>query len=90
MNKPIDSFQGRPIVSQRAGRTITRVGAPLGAEITGVDLCKPISEGSSPARFTAISDEAPKSIRAISFAPKRWRQVWKRPPLPNASPEPRN
>jgi len=44
MNKPIDSFQGRPIVAQRAGLTVTRVGAYLGAEITGVDLRQPISD----------------------------------------------
>src|SRR5262249_36167134 len=44
MNKPIDSFQGRPIVSKGAGLTVTRVGAPLSAEITGVDLRKPISD----------------------------------------------
>jgi alpha-ketoglutarate-dependent taurine dioxygenase len=43
VNKPIHSFQGRPIVSQHAGLTITRVGACLGAEITGVDLRKAIS-----------------------------------------------
>jgi hypothetical protein len=44
VNKPIDSFQGRPLVAQRAGLTVTRVGANLGAEITGVDLRKPISD----------------------------------------------
>jgi taurine dioxygenase len=44
MNKPISSFQGRPIVAERAGVTITRVGAHLGAEVTGVDLRKPISD----------------------------------------------
>ena len=33
MNKPIGSFQGRPIVAERAGLIITRVGAHLGAEI---------------------------------------------------------
>src|SRR5262245_60605554 len=44
MNKPIDSFQVRPIVSQRACLTVTRVGAHLGAEITGVDLREPISD----------------------------------------------
>jgi taurine dioxygenase len=43
MNKPIDSFQGRPIVAQHSGVTVTRVGAHLGAEITGVDLRKSIS-----------------------------------------------
>ena len=44
MNKRYDSFQGRPIVSEDAGVTVTRVGAYLGAEITGVDLRKPISD----------------------------------------------
>ena len=34
----------RPIVSQRAGVTVTRVGVHLGAEITGVDLRKPLSD----------------------------------------------
>ena len=44
MNKPVDSFRGRPIVAQQARLTATRVGANLGAEITGVDLRKPISD----------------------------------------------
>jgi len=44
VNKPIDSFQGRPIVAQRGSLTVTRVGAYLGAEITGVDLRQPISD----------------------------------------------
>ncbi len=44
MNKPISSFQGRPIVSERAGMTITRVGSHIGAEITGIDLRKPMSD----------------------------------------------
>jgi alpha-ketoglutarate-dependent taurine dioxygenase len=44
MNKPLDNFQGRPIVAQYAGLTVTRVGAHLGAEITGVDLRRPISD----------------------------------------------
>jgi alpha-ketoglutarate-dependent taurine dioxygenase len=44
VNKPIDNFQGRPIVAQRGGLTVTRVGAYLGAEISGVDLRQPISD----------------------------------------------
>lgn len=44
MNTPIYSFQGRPIVSEHAGITVTRVGPNLGAEITGVDLRRPISD----------------------------------------------
>jgi taurine dioxygenase len=44
MNKPVDSFRGRPIVAQHAGLTITRVGAYLGAEISGVDLRKPLAD----------------------------------------------
>jgi alpha-ketoglutarate-dependent taurine dioxygenase len=43
LNKPVGHFQGRPVVAQQAGITITRVGAYLGAEITCVDLRKPIS-----------------------------------------------
>ena len=44
MNKPIGSFQGRPIVAERAGLIITRVGAHLGAEISGIDLRKAMSD----------------------------------------------
>ncbi len=44
MNKHVESYQGRPIIAQHAGLTISRVGAPLGAEITGVDLRKPMSD----------------------------------------------
>ena len=43
MNKPVDSFQGRPIVTQHAGVTVSRVGAHIGAEISGVDLREPMS-----------------------------------------------
>ncbi len=46
--------------------------------------------GSTPARFMAIRDEAPQSISTASAPSVSSRQVWKRPPLPNASPEPRN
>ena len=45
--------------------------------------------GSTPARFIATSDEAPQSISTASAPSVSSRQVWKRPPLPNASPEPR-
>src|SRR5262249_18712033 len=44
VNNPTYSFRGRPIASQHAGLTITGVGASLGAEITGMDLRKPISD----------------------------------------------
>ena len=44
MNKPTGSFRGRPIVAQYAGVTVTRVGAHLGAEMTGVDIRKPMSD----------------------------------------------
>ena len=44
MSKPAGSFQGRPIVAQHAGVTVTRVGAHLGAEIAGVDLRKSMSD----------------------------------------------
>ena len=44
MNKRVEARQGKPIVTQRAGVTVTRVGVNLGAEITGVDLRQPLSD----------------------------------------------
>ena len=41
MNKRFEHRQGRPIVVQLGGVTVTRAGANLGAEISGVDLRKP-------------------------------------------------
>jgi taurine dioxygenase len=44
MNKRMDARQSRPVTAQRAGVTVTRVGANLGAEIGGVDLRAPLSD----------------------------------------------
>ena len=44
----------------------------------------------APERFIAINDDVPQSIRTESDIPARRKHVWRRPPLPNASPEPRN
>ena len=44
MNKPVDSWQGRPITVECSGVTVTRLGASLGAEISGVDLRKRFSD----------------------------------------------
>jgi taurine dioxygenase len=44
----------RPIVSQRAGVTVTRVGVHLGAEISGVDLRKPLSDAEHKAIDAAL------------------------------------
>ena len=44
MNKHAEIPQERPIVTENAGLTITRVGVNLGAEVTGVDLRNPISD----------------------------------------------
>jgi len=44
VNPSANASVARPIVSQRAGVTVTRVGVHLGAEITGVDLRKPLSD----------------------------------------------
>ena len=52
MNKHVNSQQGRPIVTERAGITVTRVGVNIGAEITGADLRRPLSE----AQFDAVSE----------------------------------
>ena len=44
MNERVEARQGRPVITQRAGVTVTRVGVNLGAEITGVDLRRPLSD----------------------------------------------
>ena len=58
MNKPFGSFQGRPIVAQQAGFTITRVGAHLGAEIAGIDLRQPVSDEQRDAIENALAENA--------------------------------
>jgi taurine dioxygenase len=52
MNKRFEGRHARPVVMQRAGVTVTRVGANLGAEISGVDLRQPLSDE----QFGAIED----------------------------------
>src|SRR5437762_8237636 len=49
-----------------------------------------IRSGSRPHRRSAGSDVAPQSRSTGAGGPdgRRWMQAWKRPPLPNASPEP--
>src|ERR1043166_5769661 len=44
--------------------------------------------GSTPAWRSATIEEAPQSTRIVEFAASRRKQVLKRPPEPNASPEP--
>jgi taurine dioxygenase len=56
MNKPIDHVHGRPIVAQRAGLTVTRVGTHLGAEITGVDLREPTTDEARDAIEGALAE----------------------------------
>jgi taurine dioxygenase len=52
MNKRMDARQGRPLTVERAGVTVTRVGANLGAEIAGVDLRRALSDEA----FAVIQD----------------------------------
>src|SRR5579863_4473659 len=52
MNKPFEFRGGKPLVSEQAGVAVKRVGAHLGAEVSGVDLRKPLSD----AQFKAIED----------------------------------
>ena len=42
MTKPFEFNQGKPLVSERAGVTVTKIGVHLGAEISGVDLRQPL------------------------------------------------
>src|SRR5262249_38963392 len=43
-----------------------------------------------PSRSSPISEEAPQSIRKFAVWPTTWKQVLRRPPEPNASPQPTN
>jgi alpha-ketoglutarate-dependent taurine dioxygenase len=52
MNKPFEFRGGKPLVTEEAGVTVKRLGVHLGAEITGVELRKPLSD----AQFGAIND----------------------------------
>ena len=52
MNKPFEFRGGKPLVTEHAGVTVTRTGVHLGAEISSVDLRKPLSD----AQFEAIDD----------------------------------
>ena len=52
MNKPFEFRGGKPLVTEQAGVATRRVGVHLGAEITGVDLRKPLSDD----QFKAIDD----------------------------------
>src|SRR5262245_18236141 len=50
MNEHADLRRARPVSTERAGVTVTRVGANLGAEIHGVNLGRPLTD----AQFAAI------------------------------------
>ncbi len=52
MNKPFEFKAGKPLVTEQAGVTVKRVGAYLGAEVSGVDLGKPLSD----AQFEAVEN----------------------------------
>jgi taurine dioxygenase len=52
MNKPFEFRHGKSLATERAGVTVTRVGVHLGAEISGVDLRRPLSD----AQLRAIDD----------------------------------
>jgi taurine dioxygenase len=44
MNKRVDLHRSKPTVVERDGVTVTRVGSHLGAEISGVDLRRPLAD----------------------------------------------
>ena len=58
MNKPVDSFQARPIVTQHAGVTVSRVGAHIGAEISGVVLREPMADAVHDAIEHALAEKS--------------------------------
>jgi len=44
VNKPFAFNQGRPLSVERAGVTVRKVGAHLGAEVSGIDLRRPLPD----------------------------------------------
>jgi len=54
MNERVNPSVARPVVAQRAGVTVRRVGVHLGAEISGVDLRRPLSDEQFKAIETAL------------------------------------
>jgi len=52
MNEPFEFNQGKPISATTAGVTVAKVGVHLGAEISGVDLRRPLSNE----QFKALDD----------------------------------
>lgn len=52
MNKHVDGFTSKPLRTEKAGVIVTKVGVNLGAEISGVDLTKKLSD----AQFEAINE----------------------------------
>jgi taurine dioxygenase len=52
MNQPFAFNKGKPLTTERAGVSVTKVGAYLGAEIGGVDLRRPLSD----AQLKAVDD----------------------------------
>jgi len=50
MNQPFAFNKGKPLVTEDAGVTVRKTGVHLGAEISGVDLRKPLSD----AQFKAV------------------------------------
>jgi taurine dioxygenase len=50
MNQAFAFNKGRPLVTEHAGVTVKKVGVHLGAEVSGIDLRKPLSD----AQFEAI------------------------------------
>jgi taurine dioxygenase len=54
MNERVNPSVARPLVSQRSGVTVRRVGVNLGAEISGVDLRYPLPDAQCGAVKTAL------------------------------------
>ena len=58
MNERPNFLHGKPIVIESGGVTVTKVGVHLGAEISGVDLRKPLSEPAFKAIDAALTEHA--------------------------------
>ena len=68
MDKLANSRLGRHAAVERAGVTVTRVGANLGAEIGGVDLRRRLADET----FNVILDALAEENELLIFATKRF------------------
>ncbi len=82
MNKPFEFRGGKPLVSEQAGVVVKRVGVHLGAEVSGVDLRRPLSEAQFKAsRMRWSTTSSSSSAIRTSHPTISWRSAAASAPL---------